>query len=64
MQHHYQPATDSELFLTLLGKLGCRYDSICADNSKESMDEWAQNLLVQWAEEYAEGYHQEPRKPN
>lgn len=56
----YPVATDRELFLALIEKLGYRYDDIRPSSSPDELKFWAHRLLVEWAEEYADGYHCDP----
>lgn len=53
----YPVATDRELFLALIDKLGYRYDDIRPSSNPEELSIWAHRLLAEWAEEYADGYH-------
>jgi hypothetical protein len=61
-KYFYPVADDRNLLLALLDEIGQRYDDIRPTSDPVELSKWAHRLLVQWSEEYAAGYHQEPRK--
>lgn len=58
----YPVATDRELLIAFIDELGVRYDDINTSSNPDQLRKWVYSLLVQWSEEYGEGYHQQPAK--